>query len=412
MSTNQADVPTGACRPPLQGIRVLDFSHVLAGPFCTRVLADLGADVVRVETSTRPERMGATKAAPGPSARRDRPPAYLNTNRSKWSICVNLKSPGGHSVAARLAAISDVLVENFSAGVMERLELGYERLRPFNPGLVYVSMSGYGHRGPRRDWTSMNMNLLAYSGLMMVTGKEGDPPTMIANSWNDYIGGLHACFAVLYALARRSTSGQGCYLDLSQFECSVATIAPLLLASLVNRREPPRIGNRSTLAAPQGCYRCAGQDQWCAISVQTDQQWAALVQAIGSPAWAYGRFASVLGRLRHQDDIDVNLEAWTSQLPAVEVEQRLKTAGVPAERMRRINEVVDAPDSGHVFRRMDDAQGEQTLTTGLPFSFSRSSLSRLQPAPGLGEHTCQILQDWLGLDVGEIQALQDSGALV
>ena len=185
-----------AASAPLTGIRVLDFTHVLAGPFCTRLLADLGADVVRVESSKHPDH-------PWPStfiSDDGRHASYLNTNRSKRSIAIDLKNEAGRNVAARLTATADVVIENFSAGVMSRLKLDYQTLQALNPGLIYVSMSGYGHDGPRRDWTSMNMNLQGYSGLMMVTGAEGDPPTAISNSWNDYIGGLHACFAILQAL--------------------------------------------------------------------------------------------------------------------------------------------------------------------------------------------------------------------
>ena len=155
---------------PLAGIRVLDFTHVLAGPFCTRLLADLGADVVRVESGKHPDH-------PWPSSfiSPDRRHAsYLNTNRSKRSVAIDLKNEGGQRIAARLAAAADVVIENFSAGVMDRLGLGYDRLGAANPRLIYVSMSGYGHDGPRRDWTSMNMNLQGYSGLMMVSGAEGD----------------------------------------------------------------------------------------------------------------------------------------------------------------------------------------------------------------------------------------------
>src|SRR5437867_5632501 len=211
--------------PPLAGIRVLDFTHVLAGPFCTRLLADLGADVVRVESSKHPDH-------PWPStfvSDDGRHASYLNTNRSKRSIAIDLKNEAGQKIAARLAAVSDVVIENFSAGVMARLKLDYERLKATNLKLIYVSMSGYGHDGPRRDWTSMNMNLQGYSGLMMVTGDEGDPPTSVSNSWNDFIGGLHASFAILQALVERKRDGRGANLDLSQAECSISTLGPLVL---------------------------------------------------------------------------------------------------------------------------------------------------------------------------------------
>ncbi|MBI2087892.1 MAG: CoA transferase, partial [Deltaproteobacteria bacterium] len=317
---------------PLSGIRVLDFTHVLAGPFCTRLLADLGADVVRVESSKHPDH-------PWPSAfkRSDgRPASYLNTSRSKRSIAIDLKHEAGRGIALRLATAADVVVENFSAGVMSRLGLGYETLRPLNPRLIYVGMSGYGNTGPRRDWTSMNMNLQGYGGLMLVTGAEKDPPIAISNSWNDYIGGLHACFGIIEALAAREATGKGTHLDLSQFECSVSLIAPLVLSSAVNQRSPKRLGNRSTQVAPQGVYRCAGRDEWCAISVRDDEQWRALTTTMGIPA--LGRetcFATVLERMRHHDEIDERIEAWTSQLPAIEVENQPIISAAASTKARR-----------------------------------------------------------------------------
>lgn len=394
---------------PLSGIRVLDFTHVLAGPFCTRLLADLGADVVRVESSKHPDH-------PWPSAfkRSDgRPASYLNTSRSKRSIAINLKSESGQKIATRLATVADIVTENFSAGVMARLKLDYETLRPLNPRLIYASMSGYGHNGPRRDWMSMNMNLQGYGGLMMVTGAEGDPPTAISNSWNDYIGGLHACFAILHVLAERVVSGVGQRVDLSQFEGSVAMIAPLVLSSAVNRTSPRRLGNRSTSVAPQGVYRCAGSDEWCAISVQNDGQWQAVVAAMGNPAWGTDpRFTTILGRLRHHDEIDAYIEAWTKQLPNTEVERRLKAVGVPAERMRRVRDLIDAHGGTGVFKKMAEPEIGSMLTTWLPFTLSLSQLPPPRPAPSLGGNTGEVLKSWLDLSEGEINELKTQGVLV
>jgi len=398
---------------PLAGIRVLDFSHILAGPFCTRLLADFGADVVKVETATRPDRTGVRKGPSDTGGRSDRPAPYLNTNRSKRSITINLKTEAGYHLAARLAQVADIIVENFSAGVMTRLKLDYERLRPVNPGLIYVSMSGYGHSGPRQDWTSMNMNLQAYTGLMMATGSENDPPIAISNSWNDYIGGLHACFGIFEALSERAKTGVGANLDLAQFECSVATFGALLVQSAVNRTVPPRMGNRSLQYAPQGVYRCAGDDQWCAISVQSDDQWRALISAMGQPAWAADpRYDTHLGRSRNHDELDASIESWTRQFEPAEVERRLKVAGVPAERMRRIREVVKGPDASQAFVPLEDPKGGSMLATGVPFRFSLSPVLPPAPAPALGEHIGDVLKGWLNLSDAEIERVDKEGALV
>jgi crotonobetainyl-CoA:carnitine CoA-transferase CaiB-like acyl-CoA transferase len=398
-----------ASSAPLAGIRVLDFTHVLAGPFCTRLLADLGADVVRVESSKHPDH-------PWPStfiSDDGRHASYLNTNRSKRSIAIDLKNEAGQKIASRLASVADVVIENFSAGVMGRLKLDYPNLQACNPALIYVSMSGYGHNGPRRDWTSMNMNLQGYSGLMMVTGAEGDPPTAISNSWNDYIGGLHACFAILQALDRRETSGKGTLIDLSQFECSAAMIGPLLMSSAVNGTPPLRWGNRSAVCAPQGVYRCAGPDEWCAISVETDAQWKALTKEMGQTDWGSDRrFATVAARIRDHDEIDGKIEAWTQQFSNTEVERRLKAAAVPAERMRRINDVIGSEDGATVFAQMQERRVGSMLTTRLPFSLSSDSLPPPRSAPRLGEHTKEVLHEWLSLSDEETDAIKKQEALV
>jgi benzylsuccinate CoA-transferase BbsF subunit len=394
---------------PLTGIRVLDFTHVLAGPFCTRLLADLGADVVRVESSKHPDH-------PWPStyiSKDGRHASYLNTNRSKRSIAIDLKNDAGRTIASRLAAVADVVIENFSAGVMERLKLDYATLQRPNPGLIYVSMSGYGHDGPRREWTSMNMNLQGYSGLRMVTGSETDPPTAISNSWNDYIGGLHACFGILQAVDKRTTNGKGARIDLSQFECSASMIGPLLLSAAVNKTVPLRRGNRSAVCAPQGVYRCAGRDEWCSLSVETDEQWKALLQTMGAEEWGSdSRFSDVAGRMRHHDEIDRRIETWTQPLANAEIERRLKAVGVPSARMRRINDVIESEGAATVFSKMEEPRVGIMLTTRLPFSLDSNSLPPPRKAPSLGENTAEVLREWLNLSNNEIAAIRNQETLL
>jgi crotonobetainyl-CoA:carnitine CoA-transferase CaiB-like acyl-CoA transferase len=388
---------------PLAGIRVLDFTHVLAGPFCTRLLADLGADVVRVESSKHPDHpwQSTFVSADGRHA------SYLNTNRSKRSIAIDLKNEMGQKIAARLAAVSDIVIENFSAGVMDRLNLGYEKLSAINSRLIYVSMSGYGHSGPRRDWTSMNMNLQGYSGLMTVSGAEGDPPTAISNSWNDYIGGLHACFAILQALDERRDSAKGRRIDLSQFECSAAMIGSLLLSSAVDGQVPVRRGNRSDRSAPQGVYPCAGKDNWCALSVETNNQWQALAKLIGQERWATDdRFENLAGRHENQNEIDQAISTWSKQYSRQEVEARLRAAGISADRVRRINEVVDGAAGSTVFSQMAEQRVGSMRTTKLPFTLSSVDLPTPASAPSLGEHSGEVLRAWINCSDADIENLK------
>jgi benzylsuccinate CoA-transferase BbsF subunit len=391
---------------PLTGIRVLDFSHVLAGPMCTRLLVDLGAEVLRVESTKRADTPWRSEQ----DAKLGRTLAYVMAHRGKQSITVDLKSERGLDVARRLASVADVVVENFSAGVMSRLGLGFEDLVPLNPRIIFLSMSGYGHEGPRKAWTSMNTNLQAYSGMMMASEEEGNPPVAVSNSWMDYVGGLHGCYSVLHALAQRKLDGRGRNIDLAQFEAGVASIGSLLVAGILDGRPPQRIGNRSYRNAPQGCYRCAGDDQWCAVSVEDDEQWIALTNVIGFPNLAeHSQLRDLAGRIRNRDLIDSHLEAWTSKRAATEVEKELTAVGVHAQHMRRMDELLPKQNGGVFCLRPD--RKKPTLLTGLPFRFLPTKKQVFGEAPRLGEHTEAALSSWLKLDETEIAELKSVGAL-
>jgi benzylsuccinate CoA-transferase BbsF subunit len=396
----------GGLGRPLSGIRVLDFSHVLAGPMCTRLLADLGADVLRIESTKRADT--PWRSASDPELKRTF--AYVMIHRGKKSMTIDLKSEAGAELARRFAAVADVVVENFSADVMRRLGLDYERLAPLHPRLIFLSMSGYGHDGPRKDWTSMNSNLQAYSGMMMVTEREGNPPVAISNSWMDYVGGLHGCYAVMQALVQRKKDGKGRNIDLAQFEAGVSSLGPLLLAGMVDGTLPKRMGNRSSSAAPQGCYACAGNDQWCVISAENDEQWRALAQVISGPELAQDtRFRNLTGRMRHHDEIDRQIEAWTKSRTPADAERQLQAAGVPAQRMRRVDDVL-AQREDSVFH-LQPGNPQPTLLTGLPFAFVPRQKQTFGRTPRLGEHTEHALKTWLGLEAAEIAELREAGVL-
>jgi crotonobetainyl-CoA:carnitine CoA-transferase CaiB-like acyl-CoA transferase len=391
---------------PLSGIRVLDFSHVLAGPVCTRLLADLGAEVLRIESTKRADTPWRSESDP----KLGRTLAYIMAHRGKQSITVNLKSEAGAEVAKRLAAVADVVVENFSAGVMSRLGLDFQNIAALNPRLIFLSMSGYGHNGPRKDWTSMNTNLQAYSGLMMASEEEGNPPVAVSNSWMDYVGGLQGCYSVMQALAQRRKDGKGRNIDLAQFEAGVASLGSLLVAGILDGDRPERIGNRSFSSAPQGCYRCAGEDQWCVISVENDDQWLALATLMSSQDLLHNpEFRELSGRIRHRELIDKHIGAWTSARTSIQVEDELRAVGVQAQHMRRMDELLPR-NRDSVFQLRPDRE-KPTLLTGLPFRFLPVQDDDLGEAPRLGEHTQAALAAWLKIDRAEIAELQALGAL-
>src|SRR4029450_1486063 len=206
---------------------------------------------------------------------------------------------------------------------------------------------------------------------------------------------------------------KGVRIDLSQFECSAAMIGPLLISSAVNATVPLRRGNRSAILAPQGVYRCAGMDEWCAISVETDEQWKALTKAMGQADWGSDRrFAAVSGRILHHDEIDRKIEAWTQILPNTEVEFRLKAVGIPGERMRRINDLIKSENGATVFAKMEERRMGSMLTTRLPFSLASDSLPPPSSAPSLGEHTAEVLREWLNLSQKEIATIKEQKALI
>ena len=396
---------TGDRPLPLSGIRVIDFGHIVAGPYCVRLLADLGADVVKVETATRQGRTGARRGQ-RPGGTNGRTPHLYHINRNRRSIDLNLKTERGLAVACQLIDKADVLVENFSSGVMERLGLGYNTLAKTNPGLVYASMASFGQTGPRQGWTGMNVTLQACSGLMLATGSEGDPPIGISNSWNDYIGGLHAAVAIVGALSKRRATGKGRHLDVSQFEASVAMIGSLLFASAVTRKPSERRGSRSSTAAPQGVYRCAGEDRWCAISVQTDAQWQKLSALLGDL-----RTDTLAERLAQHDAIDAAVEAWTRKLSPQEVERQLTDAGIPAAAMRRANEIAATKEWRQVLHPLKEHGETGPKVIGLPFTFHGAAPREATEAPRMGASGNAALGDWLGLDEQSITELMREEAV-
>ncbi len=397
----------------LTGVRILDFGHVATGPFATSLLADFGADVIKVESATAVEpgrRLGPFK--PNGPREPEGSAFFASLNRNKRSVAINLKHPQGIETALALADRCDAVTENFSVGVMERLGLGPARLLARNRRLIYLSMSGLGYGGPRSEWVSFNVVIQALSGLMLATGRTGDSPVAVSNSWADFVAGLHAAVVLTAALARRGRDGEGVWIDLSQYEANVLPLGHLILAAEENGNPEGRMGNRSASRAPQGCYPCQGEDAWCAISVGGDDEWQALVHAVGDGDLRDPRYRTVEGREAHADQIDAHLEVWTRQRPARHVEIILQTAGVPAAAVRTNVEVMTdlpafAPSSG---------TAEHPVIGTMPMLPNpihvEGAPARLERAgPLLGEHTDNVLRELLDMTEADIDRLRSIGAL-
>jgi crotonobetainyl-CoA:carnitine CoA-transferase CaiB-like acyl-CoA transferase len=425
----------------LQGLRVIDFCRLGFGSQATLILGCLGAEVIRVESTGRPDPIrvmppfvpepgqvgqgfgGATLA----NAEKARSPNrggifYKYNTGGKRSIAVDALHPDGHDVLRRLVAISDVVTESFAPGTMARWGLGYETLRELRPDVIYVSMCGYGHTGPDSHYVTMGPTAQALTGLTHLVGLPGREPAGWSFSYLDHVGGYLGAVAVLMALAHRRATGDGQHVDVSQLEPATALSGALLLDRTVNGRSGRRPdlpdGNRRG-GAPQGAYRAAGNDKWVVISCRTEQHWDAFVAAAGHPSWADDeRFASLAGRVRHADYLDRCVEAWTGTRDRYEVMHLLQRAGVPAGAVQDAADRLERDDQlaarGHFTRLVNTEVGELPLE-GVPFTMSATpphtgGAIRRGP-PCLDEDADFVLRDLLGLKDDEIVRRRHAGAL-
>ena len=399
---------------PLAGVRILDFTHVLAGPFATRVLADLGADVVKVGSAVRT----------GPNA----PDGayYVTWNRNKRSLALDMSRDESRAVCKRLAETADVVIDNFSVGVLDRWGVGYGAVSPGNPGVVYVQMSGMGAGGPWSGFVTYAPTIHALAGLTHLTGVPGREDIGIGFSYNDHCAGLHGAFAILAALEARRVAGHGQRIDLSQFEVGVGLAGPSLLDYFANGRvaEPTGNGLPYDCAAPHGCYPCAGakseavvDERWVAIACMTDGQWQALRRVMGDPPWTHDpKLATAQGRAASAD-LDASLAAWTRTLAATEIMDRCQAAGVPAGVVQTGIDMGDADPqlarSGFLapIEEPHPVLG-QTYADRLPIRFADTPCDVYRRAPRVGEDNVGILADWLGMSEEEVRKGEEDGLFV
>ena len=271
----------------LEDLRVVEFAAALAGPWIGRIMAFCGAEVIRVESKKRPDvvRGYVPPWAPERGVQPQLSPWFTDWNAGKRFVALDLTRPEAVELSKRLVAASDVVIENQSAGVMEKLGLGYSALRGVKPDLVMISTSGYGNSGPHHRYITWGPNIEALSGLSKLSGFPGRECTMTQYAYPDTLSALHGLFAVMCALDHRSRTGEGQHISLSQTEATIAVIGDVMMEYLANGREPQSLGNRSLHAAPHGCYRCRGEDRWCAIAVFDDAEWKSFCEVLGRPEW-------------------------------------------------------------------------------------------------------------------------------
>ncbi len=399
---------------PLSGIRVADFTWVWAGPFGTMQLAHLGAEVIRVESQSR---VCVTRRLPpfaDGQAGPNRSGYYNQYNQGKASLCLNLKKPEGLEIAKKLVSVSDIVAENFAAGVMDKMGLGYEVLRQIKPNIVMIAMSGYGASGPESAYVSYGPAQVPMSGLSSLTGFPGFPPMHVGFSYGDPNGGLHGAFAVLAALLHRARTGEGQYIDLSQWETSVAVLGEGMMEQVMNGSQPPRLGNRDPYVAPHGLFRCQGDNRWVSIVVASEEEWQRLCTGMGRPELAPDpRFATVAARKQNEDALEAVLATWTATLTAEDVTARLQAAGVAAFPALNNKELAEDPHlhSRSFFVELPHAEVGVRQHAGVPWVFSDTPCQVQRAAPCLGQDTDEVLQKVLSFSAEEVAVLRERGVL-
>ena len=400
---------------PFDGIKVADFSWVWVGPTTTKYFADHGATVVRVESENRLDITRSIGPFKDDEPGTNRSHSFGDFNTSKYSLSLDMKNPQGASVARRLIAWADIVIESFSAGTVDDLGIGYETAQKLNPSVIMVSTCLMGQTGPAASLAGYGFHAGAIAGFYEVTGWPDLPPDGPFTAYTDAVAPRFLAVTIMAALDHRRRTGQGQYIDASQLEMSLQFLAPQIIDHNASGRTVSRIGNRSYTAAPQGAYRCSADDQWCVIAVESDEHWAKLRTAMGDPAWASDdRFRNTEGRLRHHDELDEHISQWTVDKSPQEVMNILQSAGVPAGVVQLSSDLMSDPQLTHrkFFRHLEHSEVGNVPYTGHQFRIRDYDSGPRFPAPLLGQHNDVVLRELLGMTDEEIAEVAMAGALV
>jgi benzylsuccinate CoA-transferase BbsF subunit len=398
-------------RGPLHGYRVLDFGWVLAGAIPGMVLADMGAEVIKVESRQRLDYMRMGRPIIGDQPDPEQHPMFHNVNRNKLSITLNTIHQQAVELARKLVARCDMVIENFSPGVMDRLGLGYEDLRQIKPDLIMASISSTGQTGPLRDLRAYAPSIGALAGLDSTLGYEEGRPLGLKHAYGDICGALHTVFAIVAALYQRQRTGRGQYIDLSMLRATVATQGLGLMEYIMTGRVMQPRGNYDPTMAPYGNYPCEGEDRWVSIAVATDEEWQGLKAALGSPAWTSDpKFASRYGRLKHRHELDQHLAQWTAGRSAETVTELLQSHGVAAVPVMGAEERLF---NSHFRERglyadIDHPSLGAEPIFNLMWNLSQTPSAIRRHAPLMGEHNQQVFCEMLGMSAQEVKALEET----
>ena len=418
---------------PLNGIRVVDLSRVFAMPYAGAYLADLGAEVIKVDCC-QAQFVDTTRTLNGPYPDNDpgelyweRAGTFQTLNRGKRSVTLDLRSEDAIGILKQLVSVSDIVLENFTPRVMQRFGLDYANLRAVKPDLIMVSNTGYGHSGPWSNFGAMATALEPTHGTGAFMGyldpgpdgrlHDAGIPNKMGNSYTDFLASWTAQLAVIASLIHRSRTGKGMWVDLAMYQVGSSFIGEGILDFAFNGRRTRRMGNRDHTMSPHGCYPCLGQDEWVTIAVRDDRDWEAFCQALGQPSLAGdSRFAHPTDRHGHQDELDEIISRWTSTQSQYQVMEALQSAGVPAGPVLNAKALLADPQyRARGFFQPADHADETGLGrkeyVGRGWSLSESLINPIRPAPMLGEANDYVLSRMLCLNDEEIQRLKDAGTV-
>lgn len=404
---------------PLQGVRIIEMGQLIAIPFAMKMLADMGAQVIRLESTRRLESYRSDSVYQNEIHGEfwNRGANFYEQNRNKLGITLDLGQAEGRGILSRLIAISDVFAENFTPRVIRNFGLEYDTLCRIKPDIIMVSSTGYGFDGPWANFGATGPATEGASGLAYSTGYTGGPPVMAEIPYVDYTAGEHTVFAVMTALMNRLRTGKGQFIDVSQTQTAAVTIPEILLDFAANGRVPERTGNADPVMAPHGCYPCSGEDRWIAIAVADDSQWQGLCRVLRRPDWAEDpRLAGTLGRWQNREEIDWLLQTETVEWDSQDLMTALQAEGVPAGAVLDSKELLFNPhlkERGfyEVVRHHPSTGMPPLPYVGRPWKLSETPAVTPRAAPVMGEHNEYVLGELLGMSSGEIAALEHQGVI-
>ena len=395
-----------------EGTKIADFSWIGAGPWTIRYLAEHGAEVIHIESSTRPDLLRTTPPYKDNIPGINRSAYFAIYNDNKYGMTLNLNHPRGSEIARRIVIWADIVAESFGPGRMEEWGLGYEDLRKIKPDIIMYSTTQQGQTGPHAGHPGFGTQLVSLSGFTHLAGWPDREPVVTYGAYTDSIAPRFGAVALIAALDYRRRTGKGQHIDLSQYEAGIHFLAPLFLDYAAKGRIAQRSGNRSACAAPHGAYRCCGEDRWCAIAVSTDEEWRSFCQAIGDLPWSLdSKFTTLTGRKKNEEELDKLVEDWTINLTAEEVMEKLQRAGVPAGVVKNCQDIHLDPQllHRHHFWELDHPEIGKHNYEAPAFRLSKAPCQLKMPAPCLGQHTEWVCTKILGMSDEEFVELLQEG---